>query len=464
MDSGTKRRLVLGLLSSWISKVASSLIQLVQIPFFLHFWSESVFGNWIVLNAIPSYLSFSNIGFGSVAGNEMTMSEARGDRETSLRVFQSCWWLIFWVMLATSIVVAAALFLIPVSTLLNVRYISEQDCRLIVAYLGFSVLLGQFEQLLQSAYRSVARNPYGSFIKSCMAVAAFAAMLIPVGLGYGPRTAALVFAAANVAGTITLALMVKHDIPWVEFGWRYASFSEIKRMTPLAFAFMGFPIGNALNLQGTVQVISYAMGPIAVVIFSTARTVSRIALQMVQMINGTFEPEFSRSFAQNDIPLVRTLHRHACQMALLIALGVVAIVLLAGPTFLSHWTHGKVPPSRTLLLLLLIGVIFYSLWSTSSTVMSATNQHKTLAAVYMGATGITVLVSYAAARTYGLYGAALSLILSEVLMSLYVLPASLRIAQDTLPAFVAGMFTIPAPLKPDAILRRLRRSKPQYES
>ena len=191
MDSGTKRRLVLGLLSSWISKVASSLIQLIQIPFFLHFWSEFVFGNWIVLNAIPSYLSFSNIGFGSVAGNEMTMSEARGDRETSLRVFQSCWWLIFWVMLATSIVVAAALFLIPVSTLLNVRYISEHDCRLIVAYLGFSVLLGQFEQLLQSAYRSVSRNPYGSLIKSCMSVAAFAAMLIPVGLGYGPRTAAI---------------------------------------------------------------------------------------------------------------------------------------------------------------------------------------------------------------------------------------------------------------------------------
>ena len=464
MDSGTKRRLVLGLLSSWVSKLSSTLIQLVQIPFFLHFWSEAVFGNWIVINAIPSYLSFSNIGFGSVAGNEMTMSEARQDRETSLRVFQSCWWLIFFIMLATSIVVAGALSFIPVGTLLNVHYISEGDCRLIIAYLGFSVLLGQFEQLLQSAYRSIGRNPYGSFVKSCMSVTAFAAMLVPVGMGYGPRTTALVFAGTNVAGTIVFALLVRRNIPWIEFGWQHARFSEIKRLAPLAFAFMGFPIGNALNLQGTVQVISYALGPIAVVVFNTARTVSRIALQMVQMINGTFEPEFSRSFAQQDIPLIRTLHRHACQMALLIALSIVAAVMVAGPTFLHHWTQGKVPPSSELLMLLLLGVVFFSLWSTSSTIMSATNQHKTLAAVYVAATGFTVFVTYLMARKYGLYGAALSLIVSELLMTVYVLPASLRIAHDTLPAFVLGMFTIPAPLKPDAIFRRLRRSKPQYES
>ncbi len=464
MDSGTKRRLILGFISNWISKVASSIIQLVQIPFFLHFWSEPVFGNWIILNAIPSYLSFSNIGFGSVAGNEMTMAEAREDRETALRVFQSCWWLIFWVMLATSLVIAAALFFVPVGTLLNVHFISETDCRWIIGYLGFSILLGQFEQLLQSAYRCVGRYPYGSFIKSCMSLAAFGAMLVPVGMGFGPRTTALVFAAVNVGGTVVLGLMVRHDIPWIRFGWQHASFSEIKRMTPLAFAFMGFPIGNALNLQGTLQAVSYALGPIAVVVFNTARTVSRVALQMVQMISGTFEPEFSRSFAQNDIPLVRTLHRHACQMALIIALGIVALMVLGGPTFLHHWTQGKVPPSRPLLMLLLTVVVFYSLWSTSSTVMYATNQHQKLAGIYLAATGVTVLVTFALARVYGLYGAAASLILSEIIMNFYVLPASLRIAHDTLPAFLASMFTVPAPLKPGAILRRLRRSRPQLES
>ena len=200
MDSGTRRRLVLGLISNWISKLASTVIQLVQVPFFLHFWSTPVFGEWLIVNAIPSYLSFSNIGFGSVAGNEMTMAEARGDRAASLRVFQSCWWLIVLIMVLTGVAVAAAVFAVPVATLLNVHSISEHDTRWIIAYLGVAVLLGQFEQLLQSAYRSVGRYPYGSFIKSCLSLGAFAAMLVPVGMGYGPRTTALCLCVGQRAG------------------------------------------------------------------------------------------------------------------------------------------------------------------------------------------------------------------------------------------------------------------------
>lgn len=464
MDAATKRRLILGLVTNWISKLGNTVVQLVQVPFFLHFWSETVFGEWLIVNAIPNYLSFSNVGFGSVAGNEMTMSVARDDRETALRVFQSCWWLIVIAMCVTGVLVAAVLTVVPVAKLLNVHAISELDTKWVIVYLGIAVLLGQFEQLLQSAYRCIGRYSYGSFIKSCMSMAAFAAMLAPVGMGYGPRTTALVYAAANVAGTLLLAILVRRDIPWIRYGWQYASFAEIRRLSPLAFAFMGFPMGNALNLQGTLQAVSYALGPLAVVVFATARTVSRVALQMVQMINSTFEPEFSMSFAQRDTALIRTLHRRACQMALILAFGIVAMMIIGGPFFLNHWTHGKVPPSRPLLSILLLVVVFYSLWSTSSTIMTATNQHKQLAAVYLGATGITVVLTYILAKRYGLYGAAASLLVSELLMNLYVLPATLRLAHDTLPAFLRSLLDVPPSLHPQALLRRLRRSRPALES
>ena len=83
--------------------------------------------------------------------------------------------------------------------------------------------------------------------------------------------------------------------------------------------------------------------------------------------------------------------------------------------------------------------------------------------MYVLATGIPVVITYFAARLYGLYGAAAALLLSEFLMNFYVLPASLRIAQDTFPAFIRSMVSIPAPLKPQAILRRLQRSRPVLE-
>lgn len=459
MDSAARqKRMALGFLSNWVSRLAGIVIQLVQVPVFLHFWSVPLYGEWIAINAIPAYLSFSNIGFGTVAGNEMTMLMGRDDKAGALRVFQSCWWLISLVCAATMLVFGAALFALPASFWNGFHSLSVADARWILFALAMAVLFGQLEQLLGSVYTCVGRYPYGTFVKSILSLCAFAAMMVPVVLGRGPRAAADVFAVANIVGTIILGLMTRKDIPWIKFGWRHASWSEIRRLTRPAFAFMAFPIGNALNLQGTVLAVSYALGPVAVVTFATARTISRTALQMVQMVNLTFWPELGAAFGASNMDLVRTLHRRACQAALLIALVLIAIMMTVGPWFLVHWTSHKVPPSTELLLLLMVSVLLYAGWSTSSTLLQSTNRHHTLAAYYLFGTGVTVVVTFFAARYAGLNAAAASLILSELIMNTYVLPASLRVAHDTWEGFVAAMFRYPQSLRPAELLRRLRQT------
>ncbi|MEO8870552.1 MAG: lipopolysaccharide biosynthesis protein [Granulicella sp.] len=460
MDSGAKRRLILGFLSNTVSKLANTIIQLVQVPVFLHFWNVNLYGEWMIVNSIPSYLAFSNIGFGSVAGNEMTMLTSAGDRPGALRIFQSCWWLITCICGIVGLLLGPMLYFLPVARILQLHAITPSDTRWIIFYLGLSVLLGQLEQLMGAAYTCVGRYPYGSFVKSMLSLAAFAAMIVSVLLGHGPRTTALVFAAANGLGTVTLGILVRRDIPWIRYGWSEASFSEIRRMASPAIAFMGFPIGNALNLQGTLMAVQYALGPVAVVIFSTARTVSRVALQMVQMVNVTFWPELSLAYGAKNTALLRTLHRRACQMALIIAIIVVSAMLSLGPWFLTHWTGGHVPPSRGLLSILLLVVVVYALWSTSSTLVAATNQHQKLALYYIIGTSITVVFTFFLARHYGLYGAAASLLISEFIMNSYVLPNSIRLTEDTFPAFLASMLDVPSSLYPRALLLRLKKAKP----
>lgn len=459
MDERTRKRLFVGFLTTWLSKLASSIIQFVQIPVLFHYWTIQLNGEWMILTAIPSYLSFSNVGFGSVAGNEMTMLMARGEQDEALSVFQSCWWLIAIVLGVTGAAMCVALWSLPVARLLHLSSIDDTDARWILFWLGLAVLLGQLEQLLQSAYRCIARYSYGNMLKTGLSLVAFAVQLVPVFMGYGPRTTAKVLALANIAVTVILCVMVRRDIPWISYGWKRASFAEIKRLARPAIAFVGFPLGNAFNLQGTLMAVGYALGPVDVAIFGTARTVSRIALQIVQMVNNTVWPELSIAFGAGNMELVRLLHRRACQLALFISMSVVVVVAIFGPTFLHHWTQGKVPPSTGLVSLLLIVVVFYSLWSTSSTLVAAINQHERLAMVYTIATGLTVALTYVAAKSYGLYGAAASLLLSEAIMDIYVLPSALRIAHDTWSGFLVSMLEFPSSLRPSAILARLRRTR-----
>jgi O-antigen/teichoic acid export membrane protein len=464
MDSPTKRRLLLGFIASWISRLASVIIQLIQVPVFLHFWITPLYGEWMIVTSIPNYLSFTNGGFGSVAGNEMTMMVARDDREGALRVFQSCWWLISLICTASILVLSGALYYIPAARLLKLTHISEPDTKWIIFYLAVSVLFGQLEQLLQSAYRCIGRYPFGAFVKTLFSLAAFASTIVAVVLGCGPRVTALVFAATNITSTFFFYLMVRHEIPWIKFGWSHASFAQIRQLAPAAIAFMGFPLGNALSLSGSLLAVGYALGPVSVVIFSLARTVSRLALQMVQMVNSTFEPEMSIAYGSGNYELTRTLLRRACQLALLVALVIVLAMLTVGPWFLTHWTSGHVPPSRGLLSILLLVVVFYALWSTSATLMTSTNQHQRLATYYIIGTSLTCVSCYIFARTCGLYGAAASLLISETIMNFYVVPACLRLAHDTLPAFLSSLLHYPHSLRPAVLLARIRRSKPGFES
>jgi O-antigen/teichoic acid export membrane protein len=464
MDIHTKRRLLLGFLVNWIGKIASSAIQFIQIPVFLHFWITPLYGEWMIISSIPSYLSFTNSGFGTVAGNEMTMMIARDDRDGALRVFQSCWWLISLICATFIILLSGALYYLPAAKLLHITHISESDTKWIIFYLGVAVLFGQLEQLVQSAYRSVGRYPYGAFLRTLFSLLAFVSILVAVALGCGARTAALVYALANVITTIIMCFLVQRDIPWLEYGWHYASVDEIRRLARPAIAFMGFPMGNALSLNGSLLAVGYALGPVAVVVFSVARTVSRVALQMVQMVNSTFEPEMSIAYGAGNYELTRTLLRRACQLALIVAVAVVLIMLTVGPWFLTHWTSGHVPPSRPLLTILLVVVVFYALWSTSATLMTSTNQHQKLATYYIFGTSLTCIFCYVFARAWGLYGAAASLLISEIVMNLYVVPACLRIAHDTLPAFLASLLQYPHSLRPSVIVAHIRRSKPGFES
>ncbi|MDE1160506.1 MAG: polysaccharide biosynthesis C-terminal domain-containing protein [Acidobacteriaceae bacterium] len=392
------------------------------------------------------------------------MRESAGDREGTLRVFQSCWWLITAACSTVGLLLGPVVYFAPIDKMLKLTAIQLSDARWIIFYLGIAVLLGQLEQLLGAAYTCIARYAEGSFYKSIISLLAFAAMIIPVMMHKGARTTALVYALANIVGTIILAIKVRYDIPWLRFGWQHASWNEIKRMSGPAIAFLGFPLGNAFNLQGTVLAVQYALGPLDVVIFSTARQVSRVALQMVQMVNSTFWPELSLAFGAKNWDLVKLLHRRSCQLALGIALALVAAMMSFGPWFLTHWTAGHVPPSKGLLAILLGVVVCYSLWSTSSTLLAATNQHQKLSVYYIIATGLTVIFTYVLARHYGLFGAASSLILGELIMNYYVLPTSLKLTHDNLPDFIRSLWDIPESVRPAALLRRiLRTSRPAEE-
>jgi O-antigen/teichoic acid export membrane protein len=425
------------------SRGVSTLIQVVSVPIFLKHWGVNLYGEWLVLNSIPSYFNLSDVGFGSTAGNEMTMLMAGGKQEEALDVFQSVLALTTGLSGAIGAIFLAVVWYLPFNRWLHVNSISRHDTNLVIVLLALSVLLSMQETLFQGAFRCVAKYAYGTFLKSLIQLFAFIAISVVVLMGGGVVTAAAWFCGVNAVGTLALWIALRRSVPWIRYGVKHAHMATLKRLTGPAVAYMAFPVGNALNLQGMLLVVGHVLGPGAVVIFSTARTVSRTAIQFMQMINNTVWPEMSAAVGANDFALARTLHRRSCQVSIALALGIVVSMAAVGPWIWRRWTVHQFATDAVLLDLMLLLVVFSSLWFTSSVALAATNRHQRMAMVYLIATSCSLAAAWVMAHYFGLRGVAVALIGGEIFMAAHVLRASLKFLGDTMGGFAQGMISVP---------------------
>ena len=71
--SSLRGRLSRGLGAQGFSQVVQILIRLGEVPLLLHFWGTQLYGEWLMLTAIPAYLAIADGGFTGAASREMSM-------------------------------------------------------------------------------------------------------------------------------------------------------------------------------------------------------------------------------------------------------------------------------------------------------------------------------------------------------------------------------------------------------
>ena len=337
---------------------------------------NSFYGEWPLLYSIPSYFLLSDIGFGTVAGNEMTMLVAAGNQQEAKAVFQSAWVLVTGISVSCMFLVLGTLWFLPFDRWFHLHLLTLRSTRYAILLLSGTFLLALQETLFQSAFRCVGKYAYGTVAKSVLMLVSFVAVMITVICGGHVAAVALALFLANGLGTIVLWVLLRRSIPWLRMGIEHASLGTIYRLTAPAISFMSFPIGTALSLQGTLMVVGHVLGPVAVVVFSTARTISRSAYQAMQLVNNAVWPEMSVAFGQNDIGLARRLHRRSCQMSVILCLCTIAVITIFGNHLWRLWTVGKVATDSVLLDILLLQMFVAAFWFTSAVVPWAINKHQ----------------------------------------------------------------------------------------
>lgn len=446
MSQAVRSRLMKGFAAQGFAQVTNLLIQFGSIPLFLHFWGVFLYGEWTLLSTVPSYFALSDLGFASAAGTEMTLRVGRGDREGALKVFQSAWVLVTGLSLLVTLAMLGLVHLIPAHPFAKMT-LPRAEIISVVSILACQVFFDMQTGLIGNGYRCDGHYAVGTMVRQAQRLAEFATAALVLLLGGHLIAMALAVMLTRLTGNLLSVFDVRRRSPWLTFGWKHADLATLRLITTPALSFMGFPLGNALSLQGINTLIGITLGPVMLASFTTTRTLTRAVWQALGAITNTIWVELSSAFGSGDITLARSLHRRACQAAMWIAVLFSIGLFFAGPFLYHLWTGRQVVFDPALFGLLLLVGIANSLWSTSYVVLLSVNRHQTLAVVYVAATGLSLALASVLTPLLGLHGAALSLLVIDLFMSTYVVVRSLALVQDTLPAFIRFILTPPF-LKP----------------
>lgn len=427
MDHGIVRRILKGFGANLYGQAVIVIVQLLGVPILLHAWGPQLYGEWLILFAIPAYLSMTDLGFSQSAANDMTAQVARGDRAEALSVFQSLGALVFSAAAIGLLLVTALVFGLPLQHWLHFQAMNIEEVRWVLWFLALSILAGLPDGANHAGFRSHGEYGLHVGIYYTVLLAQNIALWTAAITGRGPVVAAAAFFAIRLLAMIATAalLIIRHRS--LHFGFKHARVAELRRLGRPALANLGMPLAQALNVQGMVLAVGALLGPLAVVTFATLRTLTRLALQLASAVSHAAEPEFAAAYGKASPELLRRLFAHALRASFWLALLAVVSLAVSGDFILRFWTDGRVPMNAPLFRWLLLSALASTLWYGALIVLKAANQHLRASFLYSLSASIAVLVAILLLKVTGqLADVGLALLMMDTLMASYMLPAACR--------------------------------------
>ena len=446
LDCGTglRQRLIRGFGATATGPIVTATIQLGSVPILLHIWGIAKYGDWLLLSAIPSYLTLSDLGLGDASGRDMAMRVAAGDRKGALQSFESSWVLVTSVSFAVLLLASTLVWWIPWQSWLRLYSLSSMQAAAVIMILGSYVVVCQQNGITESGYRADGYFARGTLYSTMLRLLEVVLATIVAALGGSLLLVACTYLGTRLLGTAGYILLLRSTSPWIQYGIRHVRLESIRQLTLPAFGFMAFPLGQAFSFRGFTILLGAMVGPLAVVSFSTLRTLSRISVQVLSMVPISLWPELSRVFGQGNICLARRLHRLAWQASLILSLLGAMLLWIVGPFIYRLWVRQGVSFNSSCFRVLLLVAVMTCLWNASSVILMSVNDHFRIASTYVAVTALSLVLGSIFIRMLGITGAALALLLTEGWMTALVLRSALRHLQDSTNKFFRAIIAIDA--------------------
>lgn len=367
------------------------------------------------MSSVTCYLITLDFGIGSAVTNRMLASFVKDDTEDYARSQHSAMAFYAGIAVAGTALTGLAVAAFPVGRWVGVKLTSPSDAAWVIWLLGLQVLWALPLGLIVNTYRTIGEPSRTQWINNLRYTLWLAVSVLVLLAGGNMKTLALWQLAPwlVVLGGVVwdLSRRAPHLLP----GLSHASLAVIREIMKPSAVFTIIIVAMAVMQQGSVQVISITLGSVAVAVFLTARTLTNIAMQSVNIIRSAAWPDLTILFANEEWARLRRLLRLLITVSLTACIAIAAALFFEGPEVLKVWTHKPIHVDRLFLGLFLLYVVLQSPWMICSGLLAAVNRHHRLAVSYVVSSLIGIVLAALLAPRMGLAAVPLGLMLGEIL-------------------------------------------------
>lgn len=426
-----KKKLLKNGIATGFQKLVKVLEQLLLVPFFISAWGAAYYGEWLTLTIIPSVLAFADLGFGSAAANGFVIRYVSGDKQNAADYRRTGLTVITLMVSAGMLISVITMFVLDKTGVFHKSLIKSDQAIISVSAMILSRLLSFYNQLSESYYRAERRASLSINLLTLNSLLLLAGGGLVLFLGGG----VVIFSICQFFISLIFVIFYsKRGSSLLRFEASLSGrFNKVflKEIMGKGVGYLMSPVWQAIFFQGTTLAVRVTLGPQAVAIFNTARTLSRSINQVFTMVNNSVFPELQYEINNGNKLVARRLFLMSVFGVLIISVVGSLLLWFIGPWFYQIWTSNQLKVPSNVWLFFVIGILFNAVWFTAGMVFRVFNNPYPLAVGGVFASLISVGISYFLSKKIGLEGAALGGLMMDIIMAVYILPKSFKIMKIT---------------------------------
>ncbi len=408
---------------SYLAYATTIGLPLLTIPFYVRLLGHELYGQWLVILSITSYLGLANLGMGQTLINRIAAASALGKRDDVAALASTGFFAYVGIGL---FVLLAAIASVPWVGNALTRASANPALFAFAIYFGFLVVsfpLRTFSGALQALERVDLERKINVRWDVIRAISVIGALIG----GFKLVAIAAITGALTTLSSINVSSFALRLLP--EIRPRIANFSGavLRDLVKPSAAFLGVQIGGTLIFAVDNIVIGYALGAEAVTQYAVPFRLTMAAHALFSVGLVALMPTITANYARGHEVVLKTGFVFAVRLALLYGTVAAVMLWLLGPRFIELWAGRGVFPGEATYGLQVVLFLLLIMCAVPSTFLWATTRHYAWSALTVFDGVLNLALSLWWVRHLGLAGVIAATVVASLLTDAWYLPfAGLR--------------------------------------